>query len=306
MELRDLEYFAVVAEHRNLGRASETLGLSPTALSKSLRRLEKAMQAKLVARTPKGVELTPEGDALLARVRGLRLSLDDVTREVADLSLGRIGHLRIGASPSLIATKLVEGAFKKLIESAPKVTLTIRVNQTDVTLPALRSGELDLVVSNLPPQPDGDLVHAALVEDDIVVIGSTNHPLAARRAVTIADLGSQRWALTPLNSVIRRRFDQLFESRGFTPPKPALEINSAALKLRLVAASDLLCYLSRWWLQDPALAGRLVEIPAKEMISRRRTGISYRKDAYLSPAAKRFIEILKATAKEIAAESHDR
>jgi len=61
MELRDIEYFAVVAEHGNLRRAAESLGLSQPALSKSLRRLEKSMAAKLVKRTPKGVELTAVG-----------------------------------------------------------------------------------------------------------------------------------------------------------------------------------------------------------------------------------------------------
>ena len=58
MELRDIEYFAVIAEHGHLGRASEALGLSQPALSKSLRRLEEAVEARLFNRTPKGMELT--------------------------------------------------------------------------------------------------------------------------------------------------------------------------------------------------------------------------------------------------------
>jgi len=53
MELREIEYFAVIAEHGHLGRAAEVLGLSQPALSKSLRRLEQALQAKLVKRTSK-------------------------------------------------------------------------------------------------------------------------------------------------------------------------------------------------------------------------------------------------------------
>ena len=100
MELRDIEYFAVVAEHRNLGRAAEALGLSPTALSKSLRRLEKSLQAKLVNRTAKGVDLTVEGDALLSHVRGLRLSLADIASEVSDLAQGRVGRPRTRAHPT--------------------------------------------------------------------------------------------------------------------------------------------------------------------------------------------------------------
>ncbi len=302
MELRDIEYFAVIAEHRHLGRASEALGLSPTALSKSLRRLEKAMQAKLVTRTPKGVELTAEGNALLARVSGLRLSLDDVAREVADLAQGRVGHLRIGASPSIAVENLLVATYEVLVKTNQKITAAIRIEQTHATLPALRSGELDLVLSALPVQPDEDLVQESLVDDDIVVIASANHPLTRQKKVTIADLAPQHWALTLPNSVTRRRFSQLFEAQGISPPKPTLEISSAALKLRMVAASDLLCFVSRLWLERQASGPRLVEIPVEEMKWRRRTGVSYRKGGYLSPAARRFIEILKTTAKEIATE----
>ena len=60
MQLRDLEYFAAVAEHGNLGRAAEALDLSQPALSKSVRRLELWAGTKLVQRTPKGVELTAD------------------------------------------------------------------------------------------------------------------------------------------------------------------------------------------------------------------------------------------------------
>ena len=62
--LRDIEYFPVVAKHGHLGRAADALGLTQSALSKSLRRLEQAMQAKLVRRTSKGMALTTVGVAL--------------------------------------------------------------------------------------------------------------------------------------------------------------------------------------------------------------------------------------------------
>lgn len=99
MNLRDVQYFAVVAEHKHLGRAAEALGLSQPALSMSLRRLERYMDTKLVKRTPKGVELTPSGEAVFGHARRLRLSVDDISREVADLSQGRAGHLRVGTGP---------------------------------------------------------------------------------------------------------------------------------------------------------------------------------------------------------------
>ncbi|MBI4194346.1 MAG: LysR family transcriptional regulator substrate-binding protein, partial [Betaproteobacteria bacterium] len=76
----------------------------------------------------------------------------------------------------------------------------------------------------------------------------------------------------------------------------------ALLKLRMVAASDLLCFMPIWWLENQPPGLRLVEIPVKGMTWRRHSGVIYRKDAYLSPAARRFIEILKTTAEEIAKE----
>lgn len=133
MELRDIEYFAVVAEHGHLGRAAEALGLSTPALSKSLRRLEGSLQAKLVKRTPKGVELTAEGNALLSRVRGLRLSLADVTREIADLSQGRTGHLRVDAHP---------GAYPDLLGLAVTRPVSSR-NGCSWTFPSARSPDLN-------------------------------------------------------------------------------------------------------------------------------------------------------------------
>src|SRR5690348_18491559 len=100
MNLRDIEYFAVVAQHGHLGRAAEELGLSQPALSMSLRRLERSAQAKLVKRTPKGVELTAVGAAPLSHAARLRLARDDLARELADLAHGHAGQLRIGASPA--------------------------------------------------------------------------------------------------------------------------------------------------------------------------------------------------------------
>ena len=76
MEFRDLQYFTVVAEHGNLRRAAEAIGISQPALSKTLRRLEKSAGTKIVERTPKGVELTAMGNALMTHAKRLQLAID--------------------------------------------------------------------------------------------------------------------------------------------------------------------------------------------------------------------------------------
>ena len=298
MNLRDVQYFAIVAEHKHLGRAAEALGLSQPALSMSLRRLERYMQTKLVKRTPKGVELTVSGEAVFAHARRLRLSVDDISREVADLSLGRAGHLRIGTGPGF-AFDLLPAACKALTRNAPKVTLKVVVIGRGDSLVDLRAGKLDLVIAAIRPADDVDLVQEHLYDDESAVYASVNHRLAKRKHVTLADLTDERWALTTDDTPTWNRVQQAFEANGLPRPRVSIETSSIALRLPLIASSDLLGYSSRPVIRRAAPHLRFTELKLKELAYRRRVGVVYRKDAYLSPAARRFIEILKATAKEI-------
>lgn len=301
MELRDIEYFAVVAEHSNVRRASEALGLSPPALSKSLRRLEEAMKAKLVKRTPKGVELTEVGSALLAQVRRIRLTLDDVTREAADLSKGRAGHLRIGASA--VRAEELSPAYAALLKDAPNVTLAITVSDNDVMVPALRNGELDLIVNYVTEAPYEGCVKETLYDDEIVVYSSVNHHLAKQKIVTMVDLARERWALSPVNMLPWHWLYKAFQDTGLPPPRVTVETRSVRLRLKIVASSNLLGFMSQRIIREAAPRFRLKALPVKEVTWRRPVGVIYREGGYLSPAARRFIEILKSTAREFSKET---
>jgi len=295
-QLRDIEYFSVVAEHGNLGRAAEALGLSQPALSKSLRRLEKSMEAKLVKRTFKGVELTAVGAALFSHVRRLRFALDDVTREVTDLTRGRTGHLRVGTAPSL-STHLLPAACATLLKEAPRVTFKVTILDRETALSALRHGELDFTLHALQPSRREDLTEEYLCEEEFVVHASTGHRLAKKRQVTLVDLAQERWAVMASSALPIQRLRQALLDAGLPPPDIAVESNALPLRLEVLASSDLLGFTARSEVREAAARFGLVEIPVKGSTYTRRVGVMYRKDAYLSPAAKRFIEILKATAK---------
>lgn len=302
MELRDIEYFAVVAEHGHLGRAAEALGLSTPALSKSLRRLEQAMGTKLVKRTPKGVELTAAGAALFSHVRRLRLALDDVAHEVTDIGQGRAGHLRVGANRFGIEY-LLPAACSALLKDAPKVTLKVIDGGSDLLVPALRNGKLDLIIGFIPSAPEQGLVQEYLLADAFVVYASANHRLAKFKQVTIADVARERWTLGAANVPDWQWLHRVFEDSGLAPPEVAMETSAAPLRLHAVASSELLGFAPRQFVLQAAPRLRLVELRVKELTWPCRLCVRYRKDAYLSPAARRLIEILKATAKEIAKES---
>ena len=297
MEFRDIDYFAVVARHGHLGRAAEALGLSQPALSMSLRRLEKSAQAKLVRRTPKGVELTAVGAALVSHVDRLRLAREDLAREVADLAQGRSGHLRVGASPSNADVYLPEACSTLLME-APKVSLNVAVLDNDALLPALRRGDLDIAVTHQPQLSQPGLILEPIRHDAFVVFCAAEHRLARRKSVRLEDLAQERWsaatsavgAFGPL-----RLLQQAFEERGLPAPRIALMSDLVMFRRRVVAASDLVGVAAKANVAAAAsrLGLKILSVQGLQWV--RPVAVAYRKDTYLPPAARRFIEILKTT-----------
>lgn len=300
MDFRDIEYFAVLAKHAHVGRAAEALGLSQPALSLSLRRLELAMGTKLAKRTPKGIEITAVGKALLAQVQRLRLAREDVLREAADLSHGRAGHLDIGAHPGVI-DDLLAPACSALFKSASNITLTVTIETNDAAVAALREGKLDLIVNVVSTPPPPDIVQEHLFDDTMTIFASASHRLAKRRQVTMDDIAQERWTSTAFSSPAWPHVNQAFQKSGGQGPRIVAQTTSLALRDQLVASTDLLGTSSRRVLRQAATRLPLKALRVKGFAAKRAIAVLHRRDAYLSPAARRFIEILKATAAEIAA-----
>src|SRR5262249_30631462 len=278
MELRDIEYFEEIAEQRHVGRAAERLGLSQPALSKSLRRLEDALQVKLFDRNAKGLELTVEGSLLLARARDLRLSLRNVAREVTDVSQGRAGHLRIGVGPS-VPTRLISNALARLFIEAPRVTARVTISDADEIIPALRKGELDLNINLMHARPPDGLCYVQLYEDECAVCASMTHRLSRRSKVSLDELSRERWASTEPVLPTPQRLNSAFDEHGLPRPQVALESRSLSMRLQAVASSDLLAYPSRLRIEQFVADGHaLAVLPVQELVWWRPVGAIHRNE----------------------------
>jgi DNA-binding transcriptional LysR family regulator len=290
MELRDLEYFVVVAEQGHLGRAAAQLRLSQPALSKSLKRLEDALEVRLFRRSANGMELTAEGSLLLLRARELRDSLRNVVREVADVSKGHAGHINVGVGPNANDEFLL-AAVTELLRTEPRITLKVIVSDQDEIIPALRRGEIDVVVNLVYPKPPTGLAYIDLREDECVVCCGPNHRLAGRSHVTLAELSDERWALGEPGLPTQQILHEVLRDHGMEPPRAALQTRLLSLRLQAAASSNLLLYTSKAIAQQ---FGALAVLPVEELRSVRSLGVLHRKEPYLSPAIRRFIDILKA------------
>jgi len=289
LDLRDLRYFEVIGELGSMRRASKALFRTQPALTGCVHRLEETLGTKLFERVGRGIRLTSAGEALLARARLLRIASQDTVREIGDLGKGLAGMVRVGTVPT-VARYLLPPVSREIIKQAPGITLKTMIGHNNVLRNALKSGELDVVVS-FTTRSDEDLTSHGILEDEVVVAASRNHPIFRRRVSQRAML-DYGWVLAGPGVATRDWIDHAFMTRGLEQPRVQIETNLILLLPALIEQSSLLTFISRRHIGSER-GFRLKEVASKETTMKRRFAVTYRKDSYLSPAAQRLVDLLR-------------
>ncbi|WP_331738213.1 LysR family transcriptional regulator [Streptomyces sp. NBC_01276] len=185
MELRQVRYFAAVAEELHFGRAAERLHIGQPTVSQQIRRLEREFGLELFDRTTRTVTLTRAGQVFLPYARALLDTGRAASGAMAGLRTERDATLRVGTGTGLgrrlgeLLSDLAERAPALLVELVG-VPLTTRLGQ-------VRDGELDAAfVRGADPRPGLELL--PLWEEELVAALPARHPLAAGADVDLADL----------------------------------------------------------------------------------------------------------------------
>lgn len=298
IDLRDLRYFEAIGELGHLGRASQRLHLTQPALTRCVRRLEDAFGIELFERAGRGVRLTSAGEALLARARRLQMAADETAREMADFARGDSGHIKLGAVPTA-AQFLLPPVCRALLAETQHVSLKTVIAQDDVLVPMLKTGELDLAIRFAGPAEE-ELESFVIAEDIMVVAASKSHDvLRRRRRPQLQDLLAYRWVLAAPSVESRRWLDSTFERYTSARPIPQIETNLVLLMPSLIEQTGLLTFISRRHLQESGIGAALREIRIRETTMRRVLKIQHRKDAYLSPSARRLIALVRKSGRAL-------
>src|ERR1700731_5309885 len=120
LRLRDLFVFFTVVEYGSMAQAAAKLGVSTPSISEVIGALEHALGGRLLDRSPKGVVMTPYGEALLARGRAAFDELRQGIRDIEFIADPEAGELRIGAPESLSAGFLVP-VLERFLKDHPRV-----------------------------------------------------------------------------------------------------------------------------------------------------------------------------------------
>ena len=192
VRLRDLHILFAVVEHGSMAKAGAQLGMSQSAVSQAIAALEQALEVPLLDRTPRGVELTPYGGALMRRGEAAFDELRAGIKDIEFLNDPRLGEVRIACTES-IAAGVLPSVIERFSTRYPKVRLNVfQITPYLTGFTALHDRKADVVLT-LPTTPfEGELTEDLQAEiwfhDRICLAAAVESPWARRRKVRLADL----------------------------------------------------------------------------------------------------------------------
>ncbi|PJC87745.1 LysR family transcriptional regulator [Vibrio sp. HA2012] len=185
MEFRQLKHFIAVAESGTISAASRQLNLAQPAISSSIKKLEAELNMPLLHRRERGVSLTGAGTHFLQHARQILQQASDAKLSMLALDGLEQGEVTIGV-PSMIGSYFLPPLLMAFKHQYSNLTLNIFDDGTRNIRQLLLDGELELgVIADTYLRPELD--SAPLVQEEMVVCMSPDHPLAEKELIEYKD-----------------------------------------------------------------------------------------------------------------------
>jgi LysR family pca operon transcriptional activator len=300
IRLRHIHCLVAVAREGNLGRAAEQLRLSQPAVSKTLAELEAITGARLFERGRLGARLTRHGEAFLSHAITALEALENARRAVGNADIAGPETLYIGALPTLAADLLPE-VLESFRRERPQVRTVIESAANAPLLDMLKAGSLDFVLGRMA-EPDMMLGIAfeLLYTEALALVVAAQHPLAAQRHLSMAEVLKQPLVVATRGTVPRHNTESLLQAHGLKLPRNCIETLSLPLARQIVLRSGAVWITPRSAVRHDLQAGLLAALPLATAGSEEAVGLLQRSDSNLGPAARDCMRMLRAAAGRLA------
>jgi len=301
LKTRQLLLLAAMEEEGNVRRAAEVLGMAQPAASKLLKDLEHMLGVSLFDRTQQGMRATLYGEVMIRHARMVISNLSHAHDEISALRAGLTGQVRIGTIAAAGAT-IVPRAIARIKQTSPLLQIWVHIETSDVLLPQLAQGELDIMVGRVLERQDQfkDAVRYELLgTEPVCAVVRPGHPLEHAQDLSLPGLHEAAWILHPPGSVLRHRFDMMFAQIGLNPPQNVVNTGNFLAIVSLLMHGDMIAVLpdevARQYEGNGVLKRLPIELPCKMDAF----GIITNQSQLLSPAAASVLDTMRTVAKEM-------
>ncbi|ROV59314.1 LysR family transcriptional regulator [Vibrio ponticus] len=290
IELKHLRTLTSLRDTGSLTATATALHLTQSALSHQIKDLEARLGGQLFLRKTRPVKFTSEGEILLRVADDILPRLAKAENELASLKEDVNGRLHMAIECHSCFQWLMP-ALKEYQVTWPSVTLDFSSGFGFEPLPALMSGELDLVITS-DIQARSEVHFEPLFDFEMRLITSVNHPLASQTLIQPQDLADQTMISYPVQ---KQRLDvvkHFLQPAGIEPAKWK-QCDNTLMLVQMVSAGLGVAALPNWAISEFSRQGLITSIPLGEGLWRRLFAATRNSDK-----DKRYLQAFFTTAKQ--------
>lgn len=268
MTLDQLRIFVAVAERQHLTQAADSLALTPSAVSASIRALEERYGTPLFDRVGRRIEVNAAGRIFVEEARATLARAAAAERALVELGELQRGELAIHASQT-IASYWLPQRLLDFYARYPRIVLRLEIGNSETVAQAVQAGEADLGLVEGNVAGEG-LVAEVVGQDTMAVVVAPSHPWAGLAPITPAQLEAGEWVMREPGSGTRSAFEDMLAGLGVRTEalRVALTLPSnEALRAAAMGgrhAAGLSQLVAAPWLSAGLLAAAAVRLPSRD------------------------------------------
>ena len=289
-----LRVFCEVVERQSFTLAAEHLFTTQPALSVHMRSLEQFFGTRLLYREGRRSLPTEAGAAVYRYARGVLHETEQVRALISELRDAQTGRIAIGATPT-VGSYVLPQLISRFKQRNSRADLMLRVAPAATVRDETLAGQHDFALVEAGPLPEG-LTAEPLRREELVVVAHPDHPLAARPAVSWADVRGQPFVLGPPGAAARALLERQIAGDGADGWQIVLELEQAEAIKRAVQAGMGLAMLFRCEVAQELGLGLLREVRVPPRGLAHDFVLVYRRHKYFSPMAARLLDFLRLAA----------
>lgn len=281
--------FYHVAATLSFSEASKQLYISQSAVSQSIKVLEKKLNQTLFIRSTKKVQLTPEGEILLKHIEPAVNLIQKGENQLLEANTLNGGQLRIGASDTICRYYLVPylGAFHK---AYPKVHIKV-TNQTSIECARLlENGQVDFIITNYPNSGLLSSQSTRVINEfaDVFVANEEYFPLKDQ-AVNLQKLQTYPILMLDRKSTTSEFLHQMFQRKQLDLV-PEIELSSNDLLIDLARIGLGIAFVPDFCI--PENDRNLFQVKLSETLPTRQMVVAWNENIPVSQASRHFMDML--------------
>lgn len=290
-----------VAAQGSIAGAARALYMTPSAVSQQMAVLEREAGTELLERSGRGVRLTEAGLRLVKHTEVVLAELERAEADLAAASVGLVGSVSVSAFPTGARAVLIP-ALVVLQERHPNLRLSMIDLEPEESLPALKAGELDVVMTYewdiLPTIEDPGIDREHLITEPVLLAMPANHPLADGRPVNLAHLSTEQWIVGKDSSSM---LDLVVAAAGRAGFEPRTNFHSMDFEVILAAVAAGLGVSLVPSITLPESESNVAFVPVAGMSLHRRIWAAVRAGSSGHPGIAAVLEALREVSAEVAA-----